>query len=197
MLQTSGDVFGRGGDSVLLLGLLRSAGTLDLLVIGKVPDQTVLVDTTSSFQIPAGLFRHTNQAERLTLVAKQGSGQPLPSWLSFDAESRTFTGVPPRGTSPNVEIAVTARDSNGNAATAKFTVKVLRDVNDNGRPQRDGTARDGTPPAPPQRSQRPPDRRTDLLPAQPFRAALARVGKAGLIEQGLALIERAADQQRT
>jgi large repetitive protein len=188
---TSGDFFGRGADSVLLQGLVRSAGTLDLLVIGKVPDQTVLVDTTSSFQIPAGLFRHTNQSEKLTLTAKQGDGQPLPSWLSFDANARTFTGVPPRGTAANLEIAVTARDSNNNAATAKFTVKVLRDVDNQGRPQRDGNQRGDTQQRAPARSQAAPDRRTDLQPTQPFSAALARVGTAGLLQEGRALIERA------
>jgi hypothetical protein len=55
--------------------------------------------------------------------ADRGSSeQALPSWLKFDPVSGTFSGEPPSDAPATLRIIVTAKDSNGNEATATFVI---------------------------------------------------------------------------
>lgn len=48
----------------------------------------------------------------------------LPSWLSFNAATLTFTGTPPTGTSGTTTVTLTATDTSGLSTSATFTVTV-------------------------------------------------------------------------
>ncbi len=52
------------------------------------------------------------------------SGAPLPSWLSFDGVSGQFSGTPPEGLSGEIELEVTAKDTEGREAQVTFRLVV-------------------------------------------------------------------------
>jgi Ca2+-binding RTX toxin-like protein len=54
----------------------------------------------------------------------QADGSPLPGWLSFDADSRIFSGTPGVADVGTFEIAVTVTDIGGLSATDAFTLAV-------------------------------------------------------------------------
>jgi uncharacterized repeat protein (TIGR02059 family) len=60
----------------------------------------------------------------LTYTATLTDGSPLPSWLSFDSTTRTFSGTPPAGATPGT-LAVKVTGSDGAAASSViFAVSV-------------------------------------------------------------------------
>ena len=74
-----------------------------------VADQTVAEDASWTFQVPAGAFTDVDNAS-LTYKATLASGAALPSWLSFDAATRTFSGTPPQNYNGTIDLTVTASD---------------------------------------------------------------------------------------
>ncbi|HXS80474.1 MAG TPA: putative Ig domain-containing protein [Gammaproteobacteria bacterium] len=74
-------------------------------------------------------FAHTIPADRfvdaegdaLTFSAAQTNGDALPSWLSFDASTRTFSGTVPAG-SGDVHVRVTATDPAGLSASDAYWI---------------------------------------------------------------------------
>lgn len=67
-----------------------------------IDDQFLLEDDSWSFQVPSDSLPDTG--EPLTLSASLADGSPLPAWLVFDPEARTFSGTPPQNF--NGEIAL-------------------------------------------------------------------------------------------
>jgi len=59
--------------------------------------------------------------DTLTYSATQTSGQALPSWLTFNAATRTFTGTPPVDAS-DVAITIVAKDPGGLSAQGNLTI---------------------------------------------------------------------------
>ena len=62
-------------------------------------------------------FGADDVANGTTIVASLANGDPLPSWLSFNANTLRFAGVAPEGSDPSVELRVTFT----NAAGASFS----------------------------------------------------------------------------
>ena len=95
----------------------------DAPVVGTpIADQLVAEDTTWSFQVPAGAFADVDNAS-LTYTASLASGSALPSWLTFNAATRTFTGKPPQDFNGSLELKVTASDGSlSTSDTIKLTV---------------------------------------------------------------------------
>ncbi|MGD0633651.1 MAG: putative Ig domain-containing protein [Beijerinckiaceae bacterium] len=61
------------------------------------------------------------QAEKLTYSATLSTGAALPSWLSFNAATGTFTGTVPN-TAAGLSIKVTAADTSGLSSSETFSV---------------------------------------------------------------------------
>ena len=59
--------------------------------------------------VPADAFTDAD-GDRLTYTAALSGGGLLPSWLTFDPATRTFTGTPGPGDSGPVKVTVTASD---------------------------------------------------------------------------------------
>ncbi len=95
-----------------------------LIVTRSVPDQFVESGGRASFNLPPDAFKHSNPGEQLQLSASQANGTALPAWLRFDPRSGTFQGTPPPGLATQLQIKVTARDSQGREVTAIFKVVV-------------------------------------------------------------------------
>ncbi|MEQ1731675.1 MAG: putative Ig domain-containing protein, partial [Vicinamibacterales bacterium] len=85
-------------------------------------------DTAISFVLPAGAFSDAD-GDGLALSATLTSGAALPSWLAFNAATRTFSGTPPANYNGFIDVRVRAADPAGAAATGDFRLTV-NPVND-------------------------------------------------------------------
>ena len=103
-------------------------GTNDSPVLSSaINDQTVAEDTAFSYQVPADAFNDA-EGESLTYSATLADGSPLPAWLGFDADTRTFSGTPVNDDVGNLVITVKASDGQA-GVSADFTITVAN-VND-------------------------------------------------------------------
>jgi hypothetical protein len=89
-----------------------------------VADQTATEDMPFSFALPAGTFADVDAGDSLTLSATLADGSALPTWLSFDAATRTFSGTPTNGEVGTLSVRMTARDGGGLSAVDTFDITV-------------------------------------------------------------------------
>ena len=103
-------------------------------VANAITDQNASVSNAFSFEVPLNTFTDVDTSDTLTytaqLVDSNGdlvSGGTLPSWLSFDANTRTFSGTPAIGDAGIIYIKVTATDNGvGNLSVSDtFTITTI------------------------------------------------------------------------
>jgi Ca2+-binding RTX toxin-like protein len=118
------------GPSVSLTFIITIAAVNDAPVLAlPIADQGFAEDTPVGFTLPAGTFSDVD-GDVLTLSATLASGAALPSWLGFDATTRSFVGQPPANFNGDLSIRVTAMDAGGLSASSDFVLSVTP-VNDN------------------------------------------------------------------
>jgi Ca2+-binding RTX toxin-like protein len=78
-------------------------------------DQVATEGAGFTFALPNGAFIDPN-GDVLTYSAALASGGVLPAWLTFDASTRTFSGMPGAGDVGSLSIVVTASDGQETAA---------------------------------------------------------------------------------
>jgi VCBS repeat-containing protein len=82
-------------------------GTNDAPIVAvAIPDQTAVIGTAFSYTVPTGSF--TDVDSTITYTATRGDGTALPTWLTFDSATRTFSGTPTDTVDFNIK--VTASD---------------------------------------------------------------------------------------
>ncbi|WP_116453721.1 beta strand repeat-containing protein, partial [Pokkaliibacter plantistimulans] len=116
---------------------LTVINTNDAASSGVIPNQVATEDSTFRFTLAADTFIDADAGDRLTLSATLADGSALPSWLSFDASTGTFSGTPINDDVGSLTIKVTATDTSGASASTQFTLKV---VNTNDVPTSAGIA---------------------------------------------------------
>lgn len=150
----TGDVLtitvGSGGDAIRLVGF-DSSGAAGSLVVGELEfaDGTVtplidllgpqnnspvvsvpLVDQTASanafyaFTVPTDSFTDPDAGDMLAFTAMLANGNALPTWLTFDAATRTFSSIPVDGDIGTLSVRVTATDTAGASVSDDFTLNV-------------------------------------------------------------------------
>jgi hypothetical protein len=78
-----------------------------------------------SIALPFDTFSVAERSGTYVVVqARMANGQPLPSWLKFDARSGTLSGRPPAGFSGSLDVEVSARDTKGNRAASVIHIDV-------------------------------------------------------------------------
>ena len=82
-----------------------------------------------SYTIDERAFADADVGDALTFSARQVGGAALPSWLTFDAPTWTFSGNPPNGGPDHIDIEVTARDDLGASVSDSFRLSIV-DPND-------------------------------------------------------------------
>jgi hypothetical protein len=87
----------------------------DLSATGKTP---------FSYTVKAGTFVDPD-GDALTYQATLASGNPLPSWLTFNPTTRTFSGTPTNANAGTVAIDLTASDGNGGSSKDSFNLTVV------------------------------------------------------------------------
>lgn len=88
------------------------------VLVQTVADQTVEDNLPFSFTLPDGLFSDPDAGDTGTL-----SVDSLPAWLSFDAQSRTFSGSAPYNAG-STQLTLTWTDSGGLKASTTFALNV-------------------------------------------------------------------------
>ncbi|WP_242057682.1 Calx-beta domain-containing protein [Nostoc sp. FACHB-87] len=94
------------------------------VVANLIVDQTATEDSAFSFQIPANTFNDVDAGDILTYIATLENGAVLPSWLSFNTTTRTFSGTPSNSEVGTLNIKVNATDKSGASVSDIFTLTV-------------------------------------------------------------------------
>ena len=105
-------------------GIYAQRYTLD--AIGT---QTATEDTLFNYQIPVNTFSDVDAGDSLTYSATLADGTALPSWLSFNATTRTFSGTPLNSNVGTITVKVTATDTSLASVSTNFNL-VVNNVND-------------------------------------------------------------------
>ncbi|MBC1237845.1 tandem-95 repeat protein [Nostoc sp. 2RC] len=98
------------------------------VVANPIANQSSPEDTTVNFTIPANTFSDVDNAS-LSLSATLADNSILPSWLSFNSTTATFSGTPPQDFNGTVALKVTATDAGGLSASSTFNLSITP-VND-------------------------------------------------------------------
>lgn len=102
------------------------ANVNDAPVLAMQPqDALTTQDAAFIYQLPTDMFTDVDVGDSLTLAVTLANGDALPSWLSFDAATLTFTGQPANGDVGNFLLVVTATDAAGTSVRGFFTLGVL------------------------------------------------------------------------
>ena len=100
---------------IAIKGYAKTGTNTAPTVATVIPDQTATAATAFSYAFPATTFSDAD-SDTLTYNATQADGTALPSWLSFSASTRTFSGTPQAADGGTVSVKVTASD--GSAAVS-------------------------------------------------------------------------------
>jgi hypothetical protein len=108
--------------AVAVTGAALPAAPAAPTVTDQTANQTWTQGQKVSFALPADTFTDP-QNQTLTYTARQSNGQALPTWLSFNAATKTFSGTVPIGVA-SLTLRVTATDTNGLSNAETFGVTV-------------------------------------------------------------------------
>jgi len=93
-------------------------------VASAIPDKSTAEDAVFSYVVPTGTFTDPDVGDTLSYSATQADGSALPSWLSFNAGTRTFSGTPLNANVGSATVRVTARDAAGLTVSDDFILNV-------------------------------------------------------------------------
>ncbi len=97
-------------------------------VQNPITDQIATQDTGFNFPIPTNTFVDVDLNDTLTYSATLSNGDALPSWLTFDPTTKTFSGTPAYNDVGNLNLKVTATDKAGASVSTNFTLQVFHPV---------------------------------------------------------------------
>ena len=114
-------------------------------VATAIPDQSATAGTAFSYVFPANTFSDADTGDTLSYTATKTDDTALPTWLSFAASTRTFSGTPQAADTGTVSVKVTASDGNGGSVSDEFDIIVSAAANTpaTGAPTITGTAQVG------------------------------------------------------
>jgi predicted outer membrane repeat protein len=120
---------GNGGSVTDTFDIVVANSNDDPTLDQMIPDQAAAEDAAYSFTFNTATFSDVDAGDTLSYTATQNDGSALPTWLSFDANSRTFSGTPANTDVGNLTIEVIADDGNGGQVSDTFEL-VVSDSND-------------------------------------------------------------------
>ncbi len=107
---------------------LSVTNTHDAPEVGvRLPDLLTPQDSAFQFTLPAGSFRDVDPGDVLRYEATLANGDPLPTWLGFDARTGALSGT--AATAGDHVVRITATDLAGARASQTFTLTVQAPVN--------------------------------------------------------------------
>ena len=114
----------RGEDKAIRMAV---SGTADATttnpptVENEIPDRSATVGTAFSHTFATDTFADAD-GDTLTYTATKADDTTLPTWLTFTANTRTFSGTPTAA--ETVSVKVTASDGNGGSVSDTFDIAV-------------------------------------------------------------------------
>ncbi len=115
------DKFGATGNTSFNLNIINvnDIPTLE----NKIPDMSTNIGNLFSYIVPENTFNDIDLGDKLSLSATLANGKKLPTWLTFDNFSNTFSGYPYN--EGNLNIKVTATDNSGAKVSDNFMLYIL------------------------------------------------------------------------
>ena len=98
---------------------IRGANDAPVLA-AQTANQNATIGTAYSFVLPANTFTDVDSGDTLTYTATSADGSALPTWLSFNAATRTFSGTPTTAGTYGIRVAVA--DIGGLSASETFNI---------------------------------------------------------------------------
>ena len=93
------------------------------VVDNAIPDQAATAGTAFRYVVPANTFSDVDSST-LTYSATQSDDTALPSWLTFTANTRTFSGTPAASDVGTLSVKVKASDASSGEVTDTFDIVV-------------------------------------------------------------------------
>jgi large repetitive protein len=120
---------GKGGTATqeVVITITGTADNVAPVIAATIADQSSPEDESFSFTVPAGTFTDAN-GDTLTYTATLGDDAALPSWLTFEAATQTFSGTPPLNFNGSLDVKVNASD--GEFSVSDIFVLNITPVND-------------------------------------------------------------------
>ncbi len=122
---SGGSIWASATDTAILIAIRGSEVSVTNTaptVAAPLADQSARAGTAFRYQFPANSFTDSDIGDTLTYSATQSDGSALPSWLAFDAATRTFSGTP--RSAGTVSVEVTAEDSGRETVSDEFDITV-------------------------------------------------------------------------
>ena len=95
----------------------------------EISNLTATEDELFEFTLAQDTFNDVDTQDSLTYSATLADGSPLPSWLIFNADTRTLSGTPVNNDVGTLNLQITATDLAGDTASDSFDLEVVN-VND-------------------------------------------------------------------
>jgi hypothetical protein len=92
-------------------------------VLNQISNQTDTIGRAYSFTLPDSIFFDDDGNKTLTYTATLGDGKPLPTWLSFNAETKTLSGTATDAGSLRIKLIAT--DTAYTSASTIFTLEIV------------------------------------------------------------------------
>jgi Ca2+-binding RTX toxin-like protein len=108
------------GSQESLSSLLNNAP----MVASPLVDVATLEGDAFSWTLPDGTFADIDAGDTLSYSATLADGNPLPGWLSFDAQTGSFSGTPTSNAAGLLNLRVTATDLAGASVSDSFNLTV-------------------------------------------------------------------------
>ena len=124
---TMGDTAGATSTTTLTVSI-HGANDAPTLAVQTV-SQNAIVGSAFSLVLPAGTFTDVDAGDTLSYTATAADGSLLPTWLGFDAATRTFSGTPTAADVGTLGVKVSATDLGGLAASETFNIAVATPAN--------------------------------------------------------------------
>jgi hypothetical protein len=93
-------------------------------VVVPIFSQTAPPNQLFTLTLPATTFGHDNSAVALTYTARTTAGGALPSWLTFNSSTRTFSGTPPTGVASFLDVMLTATEAGSPALSVSTSFRI-------------------------------------------------------------------------
>jgi len=110
----------------VLVGLKKSA--FDLKLSKQIPNMNIKTDSAVHYIIPANTFTCKEGTGALKYSATLSNGLPLPSWLTFNADTRTLWGTPKQTETDSIKITATYTDDISASCIFKITVSARTEI---------------------------------------------------------------------
>jgi Putative Ig domain/RTX calcium-binding nonapeptide repeat (4 copies) len=92
--------------------------------------------------VPTSTFADVDAGDTLTYSATRADGTALPTWLTFNPLTRTFSGTPQGGDIETLDVRVTATDTGALSVADVFAVTILPITGTAGNDSLTGTSGD-------------------------------------------------------